>query len=159
MLASRPLASGLPAMRWESTWKTLRKERFSLPSRLPSLSLLRSSSQPGFLPKPFPVSWTFIFCTFMLFFSYHPPAWNPSSFQNPPGITFKTHLHSQAFPGASSSPLLQGGSAPPSVLGCVMVMMALEEGREMVVDDHYWPRGTVLSALQSLFQLIFTTTL
>lgn len=93
------------------------------------------------------------------FFSYHPPAWNPSSFQNPPGITFKTHLRSQAFPDASSSPLLQGGSAPPSVLGCVMVMMALEEGREMVVGDHYWPRGTVLSALQSLFQLIFTTTL
>lgn len=26
---------------------------------------------------------------------------------------------------------------------------------KMVVDDHYWPRGTMLSALQSLFQLVF----
>lgn len=50
------------------------------------------------------------------FFSYHPPAWNTSSFQNPPGITFKTHLRSLAFPDASSSPLLQEDSAPPSVL-------------------------------------------
>lgn len=36
-----------------------------------------------------------------------------------------------------------------------MVMMALGEVMKMVVDAHYWTRGTVLSALQSLFQLIF----
>lgn len=133
VLMSRPRASWLPGMCQEGVCKRPRKEGLSLPSRLPSLSLVRPSFQPGCRPEPFPVSWTFIFCTFMLLSHIVPLPGIPLSSRillANFSLSFKTHFknkHSVLWHSPTLHVLLcLEDSVPPSLLWRVMVIMVMK---------------------------------
>lgn len=146
------------------------KKGFAPSSCLPFPSVSSSSFRPGFLPESFPIFWTFISYTFMLFSPIIPPPiiLLPSWILLANSYTsFKTHFHSLALPDPPKLSSAPGGLCTTLSSGLCAGDDGDKEGDEegggekALSPSLTSPNalGPLLSASQALLRLILTTTL